>query len=63
MNTKNGVFSDEFQLSDLPSLGEWILMATVGDQVSLSELRINFQHNCQSEFIDLINTIDKKSYG
>lgn len=27
----NGVFSDEYQLSDVPSLGEWKITAALGD--------------------------------
>lgn len=33
VNTINGVFSGEYQLSDLPNLGDWKITATVGDQV------------------------------
>lgn len=36
VNTINGVFSGEFQLSDLPNLGEWKITAAVGDEVSFS---------------------------
>lgn len=33
VNTTNGVFSGEYQLSDLPSLGEWKITAAIADQV------------------------------
>lgn len=33
VNTISGVFSGEYQLSDVPNLGEWKIKATVGDQV------------------------------
>lgn len=35
VNTVNGVFTGEFQLSYLPKLGEWKITATVGEQVSM----------------------------
>lgn len=36
VNTDNGVFSDEFQLSDLPILGEWNITVAIGrEQVRL----------------------------
>lgn len=31
INTVNGVFSDEFQLSDLPILGVWNITATLSN--------------------------------
>ena len=35
VNTINGVYTGEFQLSDLPKLGEWKITAAVGEQVSM----------------------------
>lgn len=32
VNTVNGVFSDEFQLSDLPNLGEWKITAQLNNE-------------------------------
>lgn len=34
VNIISGVFSGEYQLSDVPNLGEWKIKAAVGDQVS-----------------------------
>ena len=33
LNTVNGVFSRDFQLSDVPIFGEWKIAAAIGDQV------------------------------
>lgn len=33
VNTIGGVFSGEFQLSDVPNLGIWTIQASVGSQV------------------------------
>lgn len=33
VNTISGVFSGEYQLSDIPNLGEWKVTAAIGDQV------------------------------
>lgn len=33
VTTVNGVFSSEYQLSDVPNFGDWQIQATVGDQV------------------------------
>lgn len=35
VNAINGVFSGEYQLSDIPQLGEWKVTAAIGDQVRL----------------------------
>lgn len=44
LNTTNGVFSGEFQLSDQPNLGEWKMVAEIGDQVC--HLLINISIPC-----------------
>lgn len=33
VNSVSGVFSDEFQLSDVPNLGDWELRVAIGEQV------------------------------
>lgn len=43
VKTINGVFSGEFQLSDLPNLGEWKITAAINEQVrSLVALVMGF---------------------
>lgn len=39
VNTIDGVYSGEFQLSDLPNFGEWKITATVSDQVCSNRVR------------------------
>lgn len=41
VNTVNGVFSNEFQLSDVPHLGEWKITAAVGDQVCFNAYTVH----------------------
>lgn len=41
VNTIDGVFSGEYQLSDLPSLGEWKITAAIDDQVCFEFINTN----------------------
>lgn len=38
VNTINGVFSGEYQLSDAPNLGTWKITAAIADQVFLANV-------------------------
>lgn len=40
VNTINGVFSGEYQLSDIPRLGEWKVTAAIGDQTKVAVVEI-----------------------
>ncbi|XP_031622614.1 CD109 antigen-like, partial [Contarinia nasturtii] len=40
VNTINGVFSSEFQLSDVPNFGEWKITAAIGDQVKIAVIEV-----------------------
>lgn len=33
VNIVNGVFTSEYQLSDVPNFGDWHIRVTIGDQV------------------------------
>lgn len=33
VTTVHGVFQSEFQLSDLPNLGNWAILAEIGEEV------------------------------
>lgn len=43
VNTNRGVFSDEFELSDVPIFGDWEISATVGDQVCFHSFLLIFR--------------------
>lgn len=45
VNTINGVFSGEFQLSDVPIFGEWKISAAITDQVSFQHCSSNIHGN------------------
>ncbi|XP_031636083.1 ovostatin-like, partial [Contarinia nasturtii] len=40
VNTMHGVFSGEFQLSDVPNFGEWKITAAVGDQIKIAVIEV-----------------------
>lgn len=42
-NTINGVFSGDFQLSEVPALGEWKITATIGDQVCVGFISLTIK--------------------
>lgn len=57
VQTTCGVFSDEFQLSDQPNLGNWTIKASLGDQVSFHEA------NIQECTLNIHSNIGKNSYS
>lgn len=40
VKTTKGVFADEFQISDIPNLGEWRILAEFGDEKKISVIMV-----------------------
>lgn len=58
VNTINGVYSGEYQLSDVPSLGDWKIKANILDQVCVFKFnkkheKLTHNTNTVEKFIEL----------